>query len=259
MPEPLIILDQLSKSFGGLKAVDRCSFEVARGSITGLIGPNGAGKTTVFNMIAGFLKPTSGRILFEGEDVTGLRPEQLFHSGIVRTFQIPHEFKRMTVMENLMLVPPYQSGENLLKAWLRWGRVRLEERSVRRRAEEVLEILQITHIRNELAGNISGGQKKLLELGRTMMTEAQVVLLDEPGAGVNRTLMAELAKVIRRLNVEERYTFCIIEHNMDLIAQLCDPVIVMAEGRVIAEGHIDEHRRNPLVLDAYLGQPEAAE
>jgi branched-chain amino acid transport system ATP-binding protein len=259
MPEPFISLQRISKSFGGLRAVDNCSFDVNRGSITGLIGPNGAGKTTVFNMIAGFLKPTSGQILFDGQDVTGLSAEKLFHLGIVRTFQIPHEFKRMTVLENLMLVPPAQSGENLFNAWLRWPRVRQEEHQVRERANEVLEILKITHIRDELAGQISGGQKKLLELGRTMMTDAKVVLLDEPGAGVNRTLMGELAEMIRQLNVEQGYTFCIIEHDMDLIAELCDPVIVMAEGTVLAEGHMDEIRRNEAVLEAYLGTTGAAE
>lgn len=259
MSQPLIVLEHLSKSFGGLKAVWDCSFEVAAGSITGLIGPNGAGKTTVFNMIAGFLRPSLGRIRFEGEDITRLSPEQRFHRGIVRTFQIPHEFKRMTVLENLMLVPPDQPGENLLSAWLRWGSVRERERIVRQRADEVLELLQISHLRDHLAGSISGGQKKLLELGRTMMTPARLVLLDEPGAGVNRTLMAELAAMIRRLNVEEEYTFCIIEHDMDLIAELCDPVIVMAEGTVLAQGHMDDIRRNEAVLEAYLGTTGAAE
>ncbi len=259
MAENAIVLDKLTKSFGGLTAVDDCSFAVPRGTITGLIGPNGAGKTTVFNMIAGFLKPTSGRILYEGRDVTGATPEELFGLGIVRTFQIPHEFKRMTVLENLMLVPPGQSGENLFNAWLRWSRVRREEQAVRQRADEVLEKLRITNIRDELAGQISGGQKKLLELGRTMMTDAKVVLLDEPGAGVNRTLMAELADMIRQLNAEEGYTFCIIEHDMDLIAELCDPVIVMAEGTVLTQGRMEDIRRDERVLEAYLGTTGAAE
>lgn len=250
----MIRIEQLSKSFGGLQAVSDCSFTLEEGRITGLIGPNGAGKTTVFNMIAGFIKPTSGRILFHNQDVTGYSPERLFHLGIVRTFQIPHEFGRMTVLENLMLVPPGQRGENLLQSWLHWGAVQREEREVLEKAEEVLAFLEMTHVRDELAGNLSGGQKKLLELGRTMMTDAKLVLLDEPAAGVNRTLMSKLARMIQRLHQERGYTFCIIEHDMDLIAELCDPIIVMAEGRVLTEGPMEAIRRDERVLEAYLGR-----
>jgi len=255
----LLQVEHLSKSFGGLQAVRDCSFSLEQGAITGLIGPNGAGKTTVFNMIAGFLKPGGGHIRFLGEEVTGLSPDRLFHRGIVRTFQIPHEFKRMTALENLMLVPPAQAGERLLSSWLSWGAVRRQERSVRRKAEEVLEFLELTHIRDELAGNLSGGQKKLLELGRTMMTDAKLVLLDEPGAGVNRTLLAKLAGMIQQLNRERGYTFCIIEHDMDLIARLCHPVIVLAEGRVLTQGAMTEIRRDERVLEAYLGHSGAHE
>jgi branched-chain amino acid transport system ATP-binding protein len=249
----LIVIDRISKQFGGIVAVDECSFRIEKGTITGLIGPNGAGKTTLFNIIAGFMAPTGGRILLDGRDVTGLPPHRLFHQGLVRTFQIPHEFARMTTLENLMVVPPDQDGENVINAWFRPFRVATREREVRRRAEEVLAALKLDHVRDELAGNLSGGQKKLLELARTMMTDASVVLLDEPGAGVNRTLLAELAESIRRLNRERGYTFCIIEHDMDLIAELCDPVVVMAEGRVLAQGGFDEVRRNREVLEAYLG------
>ena len=199
------------------------------------------------------MTPTRGRVLLDGRDVTGLPPHRLFHLGLVRTFQIPHEFARMSTLENLMVVPPGQDGENLLNAWFRPLRVAARERAVRERAEAVLAALKLDHVRDELAGNLSGGQKKLLELGRTMMTEASVVLLDEPGAGVNRTLLAELANSIRRLNRERGYTFCIIEHDMDLIAELCDPVVVMAEGRVLTEGRFDEVRRNREVLEAYFG------
>lgn len=249
----MISVEDVVKRFGGLKAVDHCSLNVPPGSITALIGPNGAGKSTLFNIIAGFLKPDSGRILLEGEDITGLSPHRLFERGLVRTFQIPHELTRMTALENLMMVPTGQSGESLFSAWFQPGRVVRDEQRVRKRADEVLELLEITHVRDELAGNLSGGQKKLLEIGRTMMVEPRVVLLDEPGAGVNRTLLAKLADVIQRLNQEKGYTFCIIEHDMDLVAQLCDPVIVMAQGKVLTEGTMDDVRRNPEVLEAYLG------
>lgn len=249
----MIEIDDVSKAFAGLRAVNHCSFRIGRGTITGLIGPNGAGKTTLFNIVAGFLKPTSGRILLEGQDVTGLSPHRLFHRGLVRTFQVPHEFQRMTVRENLMVVPSAQAGENLLSAWLRPGLVHRQETRIRERVDEVLEFLQLARLGEELAGNLSGGQKKLLELGRTMMTDAKVVLLDEPGAGVNRTLLGELCDAIRRLNKERGYTFCIIEHDMDLIADLCNPVVVMAQGHVIAEGTLEEVRRNEEVLESYLG------
>ena len=249
----MIEIQEVSKRFGGIVAVDRCSFAIETGTITGLIGPNGAGKTTLFNIIAGFMTPTAGRILLDGRDITGLPPHRLFHQGLVRTFQIPHEFGRMTTLENLMVVPPGQDGENVLNAWFRPFRVAAGEREVQRRAEEVLAFLNLDHVGDELAGNLSGGQKKLLELGRTMMTEARMVLLDEPGAGVNRTLLAALADSIRRLNRERGYTFCIIEHDMDLIAELCDPVIVMAEGKVLTQGGFDQVRQNREVLEAYLG------
>ncbi|WP_142850476.1 ABC transporter ATP-binding protein [Telmatospirillum sp. J64-1] len=249
----MIRVEEVSKSFGGIQAVNRCSFSIGRGSITGLIGPNGAGKTTLFNIVAGVIAPDSGRILLDEEDVTGLPPNRLFHKGLVRTFQIPHELSRMTVRENLMVVPPGQSGEQLFSALFAWGRVRREEEEVRHRVEDVLDFLQLGHVADELAGNLSGGQKKLLELGRTMMTDARVVLLDEPGAGVNRTLLGKLAESIQRLNRERGYTFCVIEHDMDLIARLCDPIVVMAQGSVIAEGSMEDIRRNDYVREAYLG------
>jgi branched-chain amino acid transport system ATP-binding protein len=226
---------------------------VERGQILGLIGPNGAGKTTLFNMLAGFMAPDSGRIELDGEDVTGRRPHELFRRGLVRTFQIAHELARMTVLENLMVVPPGQSGEHLLTALFRPARVKAEERAFRERAEEVLGRLKLGALRFELAGNLSGGQKKLLELGRAMMTDAKLVLLDEIGAGVNRSLMAELAGYIESLNRDQGYSFCIIEHDMDLIARLCDPVVVMAEGRVLTRGSMAEIRANDAVIEAYLG------
>ncbi|MDZ7786803.1 MAG: ABC transporter ATP-binding protein [Halofilum sp. (in: g-proteobacteria)] len=255
----MIEVENIVKTFGGLRAVDGCSFSVPRGSITGLIGPNGAGKSTLFNIAAGSLAPDSGRVLLDGEDITSLPAHQRFHRGLVRTFQIPHEFGKMTVIENLMLVPAGQSGERVPNTLFRFARVRREEREVRERAQDVLEFLQLTHVANELAGSLSGGQKKLLELGRTMMTDARVVLLDEPGAGVNRTLLGHLAEDIRRLNRERGYTFCIIEHDMDLIAELCDPVVVMAQGSVLTQGTMDEIRHNEAVLEAYLGGGAAKE
>jgi branched-chain amino acid transport system ATP-binding protein len=249
----MIKVEEVSKAFGGLRAVNECSLDVPPGSITGLIGPNGAGKSTLFNIIAGFLTPDSGKIMLDGRDITGVPPHRLFHLGLVRTFQIPNEFSRMTVRENLMLVPPGQLGESVLANWFRWGAVQEEDSRIREKADEVLGFLRLTHVAQELAGNLSGGQKKLLELGRTMMTDAKVVLLDEPGAGVNRTLLAQIADDILRLNRERGYTFCIIEHDMDLIARLCDPVIVMAEGTVIARGRMEDIRRNEQVREAYLG------
>jgi branched-chain amino acid transport system ATP-binding protein len=249
----LIEIDDIHRSFGGVKAVDGCSFTIGQGSVTGLIGPNGAGKTTLFNMIAGFMPPSSGSIRFEGSEIAGMPAHKLFHLGIVRTFQIPHEFGRMTALENLMMVPSGQPGERLVSNWLQWGKVRNAEQDVRRKANEVLDFLELSHVRDTEAGNLSGGQKKLLELGRTMMTDARLVLLDEPAAGVNRTLLAKLVGFIRELNRERGYTFCVIEHDMDLIAELCDPVIVMAQGKVLTSGSFSEVRQDPRVLEAYLG------
>ncbi len=249
----MIRVENLHKHFGGFHAVDGASLEVTPGSITGLIGPNGAGKTTLFNVIAGVLPPTSGRVYMGDEDITGLPPHALFHKGLLRTFQIAHEFFSMSVRENLMMVPPRQAGEDLWNAWFHRGLIREEEAEIRRRADEVLEFLTINHIAEEKAGNISGGQKKLLELGRTMMTDAKIVFLDEVGAGVNRTLLNTIADAIVRLNQERGYTFVVIEHDMDFIGRICDPVICMAEGKVLAEGTLDEIKANEAVIEAYLG------
>ena len=249
----MIRVEGLHKHFGGFHAVDGASLEIATGSITGLIGPNGAGKTTLFNVIAGRLPPTSGRVLMDGEDITGLPPHVLFGKGLLRTFQIAHEFSSMTVRENLMMVPSQQSGERLWNALFSRGQIAAEEDRIRQKADEVLEFLTISHIADEKAGNISGGQKKLVELGRTMMVDAKIVFLDEVGAGVNRTLLNTIGDAIVRLNKERGYTFCVIEHDMDFIARLCDPVIVMAEGKVLAQGSADQIRANEAVIEAYLG------
>ena len=249
----LIVIEHLYKHFGGIRAVEDASLAIEQGSITGLIGPNGAGKTTLFNVIAGIYPPDEGKVLLNGEDITGHKPHELFAKGILRTFQIAHEFSSLSVRENLMMVPSGQSGESLMSTWLRPRQVTTEETAIRERADEVIDFLQLRSVANELAGNLSGGQKKLLELGRTMMAEPKIVFLDEVGAGVNRTLLRTIGDSILRLNREQGYTFCMIEHDMDFIARLCDPVIVMASGSVLAQGTAGNILNNELVIEAYLG------
>jgi branched-chain amino acid transport system ATP-binding protein len=242
----------LVRAFGRFKAVDGVDLEVAPGSITGLIGPNGAGKSTLFNLIAGALPPTSGAIRFEGRDITGLPPNRIFTLGLARTFQIPRPFPRMTVLENAMLVPLHQSGERFWSNWLTGRRVAREERAIRERAAEALGFCGLGQKRDELAGNLSGGQQKLLELARVMMIDPKLILLDEPAAGVNPALIETLVDKILALKARG-VTFLIIEHNMDLVMRICRPLIVMTQGRVIARGSPDEVRNDPRVLDAYLG------
>jgi branched-chain amino acid transport system ATP-binding protein len=220
----MIVVENLVKTFGGFRAVDGASLRIDEGTITGLIGPNGAGKTTLFNVIAGVLEPSAGRVTMMGKDITGLPPHELFHKGLLRTFQVAHEFSTMTVRENLMMVPGAQSGETLWNAWFGRKRIANEERALLAKADEVLEFLTIDHLKDEKAGNLSGGQKKLLELGRTMMVDT-----------------------------ERGYTFVVIEHDMDFIGRLCDPVICMAEGKVLAEGTLAEIKANEQVIEAYLG------
>ena len=249
----ILHIENLSKYFGGLAAVSKCSLKIKRGSITGIIGPNGSGKTTLFNLIAGNLKPSEGKVIFDNEDITEVPSYELFSKGILRTFQIAHEFTHLTVLENLMMVPGSQSGEKLMTVLLKPSLVKEEEEKIKQKALEVVEFLNLRQLSNELAGNLSGGQKKLLELGRTMMVEAKLVLLDEVGAGVNRTLLKDIGTAILRLNKEKGYTFCMIEHDMDFISRLCDPVIVMAEGSVLFEGKPDEVKKNEKVIESYLG------
>jgi len=250
----ILQIDNLSKYFGGLAAVSNCSLKIKKGSITGIIGPNGSGKTTLFNLIAGNLKTSKGSVIFNNENITDVPSYELFSKGLLRTFQIAHEFTNLTVLENLMMVPGSQSGEKLMTALLKPGLVNREEEIIRKKALNVIEFLNLKHLANELAGNLSGGQKKLLELGRTMMVDAKLVLLDEVGAGVNRTLLKEIGTAILRLNKEQGYTFCMIEHDMDFISRLCDPVIVMAEGSVLFEGTSDEVKKNEKVIESYLGR-----
>src|SRR6056300_472408 len=252
--DPTVIkVENLHKHFGGFHAVDGATLEIQQGSITGLIGPNGAGKTTLFNVIAGVHAPTSGKVMLQDQDITGLPPHELFHRGVLRTFQIAHEFGSMTCRENLMMVPAGQSGETLWNTWFGRKRIADEERALRAKADEVLEFLTISHLADHKAGQVSGGQKKLLELGRTMMVDAKIVFLDEVGAGVNRTLLNTIADAILRLNKERNYTFVVIEHDMNFIERLCDPVICMAEGRVLAKGTLAEIKANEQVIEAYLG------
>ena len=250
----MLKIKDLNKSFGGLKAVNNVNLEVDKGSITGLIGPNGAGKTTLFNTIAGLYAPDDGAVYLEEKNIAGLKPHELFGMGVLRTFQIAHEFASLTVLENLMMVPGNQRGEKLIYALFDDKAVKKEEEEIRAKAIEVIEFLNLKHLTQEIAGNLSGGQKKLLELGRTMMVEAKLVLLDEVGAGVNRTLLNEISDAILRLNKERNYTFFVIEHDMDLIEKICDPVIVMAEGSVLFEGKFAEVKSNEEVIEAYLGR-----
>jgi len=249
----MIVVENLHKHFGGVQAVNGATLSIQPGSITGLIGPNGAGKTTLFNVIAGLYQPTSGKVFLDGEDITGLKPHELFHKGVLRTFQLAHEFSTLTVRDNLMMVPPNQAGESLMNTWFKPGLVKAHEEEVRAKADEVIRFLEIEHVAEEFAGNLSGGQKKLLELGRTMMVDAKIVFLDEVGAGLNRTLLHKIGDAIIKLNEERNYTFCLIEHDMEFVARLCDPVICMAEGTVLAEGTIDEVKNNEQVIEAYLG------
>jgi branched-chain amino acid transport system ATP-binding protein len=249
----ILEVHDLVKAFGGLVVLNHCSFQVRRGSITGLIGPNGAGKTTLFNVLTGFHRPDSGRVLFNGEDITGLAPHQIFQHRICRTFQIPREFRDMTVLENLMLIPPGQLGERLWFPWFRPALVRQQEAKIRDRALEVLATVRLLGLRDEYARNLSGGQKKLLELARTMMADPTLLLLDEPGAGVNPTLMDELAAYILHLCRDRGVTILLIEHDMDLVMRLCDPVIVLTEGRPLTEGTFEAVAHDPRVLEAYLG------
>jgi branched-chain amino acid transport system ATP-binding protein len=249
----MLEIKDVHKSFGGLKAVDGCSLSIKKGSITGLIGPNGAGKTTLFNVITGHYKPDEGSILFKDQEIGGLAPHQIFAKKIYRTFQITREFAQMTVLENLMIMPEHQIGEKIWNTWFRSSPVKNQERDIRDKALEVLEFVELIDLKNEYAGSLSGGQKKLLEIARSMMADPQIVLLDEPGAGVNPTLMKKLIANIETLCEDKGITFFLIEHDMNLVMNLCNPVIVMSEGKKLAEGTADEIKSNEEVMEAYLG------
>ncbi len=249
----ILSIRDVRKYFGGIKAVDGVSFDIAANRITGLIGPNGAGKTTLFNLITAIYKPDHGEIVFQGERIEGLQPDKIFHKKIFRTFQITREFAQMTVLENLMIIPPYQVGEKVWNTWIRPGVIRKQEKEIQEKALEILTFTDLIHLKDEYAGTLSGGQKKLLELAKSMMADPELVLLDEPGSGVNPTLMKKLVQNIRSLQETKKMTFLLIEHDMDLIMNLCDPVIVMSEGKKLAEGRPEEIKRDKRVLEAYLG------
>jgi branched-chain amino acid transport system ATP-binding protein len=255
-PSDKIILDarNIAKSFGGLRAVDNCSFTVARGSVTGLIGPNGAGKSTAANLITGFIRADSGSILFDGKDIVRLPVHSIARRGLTRTFQITRELERMTVTENMMAAPHDQLGESFWLGLLGLPAVRRQEDENLQRALKLLQDFDLYHLRDEYAGNLSGGQRRLLELARVVMTQPRLLLLDEPFAGINPVLASRLSYYIEALCKEKGITFLIIEHNLAMVERLCNTVIVMALGRTIAEGSMAELRQNPAVVEAYLGE-----
>ncbi len=249
----MIRLEGICVDFGGLRAIDHASFEVEAGRITGLIGPNGAGKTTAFNVIAGAIRPSAGRVLFDGEDITDLKPYQRAERGMARTFQIPHEFSRLTVLENMMAAASAPEGDSVFNVVFRRSRFSAEERAIYDRARETIRFLELEHVLDEKAGNLSGGQKKLVELGRALMRNPKIVLLDEIGAGINRTLLSKLADKIKALNEEQGLTFCLIEHDLDYVSRLCHHVLVMAQGTLLTEGSVEEVRNDERVIEAYFG------
>lgn len=252
VPEALLETREVSVSFGAFKAVDAVSLTIRKGTITGLIGPNGAGKSTLFNAIAGESIRASGSIRFEGREINRLAPDAIYHHGLARTFQIPRPFSEMTVFENLMLAAPDQVGERIWAPLFARASIRDREKEIAERARDVLDFTTLDAVADEAAGRLSGGQQKLLELARVLMSAPRLILLDEPAAGVNPTLTRLLVDKIEDLNARGT-TFLIIEHDMDLVMRHCDPIIGMANGRVIYEGDADGARTDTTLLDAYLG------
>ena len=254
---PILSLRDVRKYFGGIKAVDDVTIDVAPRRITGLIGPNGAGKTTLFNVISGRYKPDLGEVFFKGERINGLSLHQTFHKGLCRTFQISRELKLMTVLENLMLVPPDQEGERLWRTWFFPKLVKEQQSEIREKALDNLRLIGLIHLKDEYAGNLSGGQKRLLELARTIMAGPELILFDEPGAGVNPSERRTLADRIRELVSEQGITVFLIGHEMELVMDVCDPIIVMDRGKKLAEGSPAEVGSDPRVLEVYLGGSRA--
>ena len=250
--DPLLSIRAVTKRFEGFTAVDNISFDLQAGVIAGLIGPNGAGKTTLFNTIAGLMAPESGEILLEGKTIQGKLPHKIFSAGLARTFQIPRPFPEMSVLENVMLVPLKQSGETFWKNWLSPSKVAQEELEARSRAEEIIDFCNLSKVKSDQASTLSGGQLKLLELARVLMVKPKIILLDEPTAGVNPSLMITLIDKIKALNSDGQ-SFLIIEHNMDVVMSICDPITVMSQGKLLYQGDATGVSRNPAVLEAYLG------
>lgn len=248
----LLQVRALSKSFGGHRAVHDLSFDLHRGSIGGLIGPNGAGKTTLFNCLAGFMKPDAGSIALGGQSLAGASADVVFGAGLARTFQIPRPFPEMTVLENVMVAPTGQLGERFWANWLRPRQVALQERRTREAARHWLDFVGLIELEQRAARVLSGGQRKLLELARVMVAQPSLVLLDEPGAGVNPALLDQIVDKVAALN-RQGTTFLIIEHNMDLVAALCEPVMVMAQGELLVSGDAETVLNDPRVIEAYLG------
>ncbi len=249
----MLRIEDLTKDFGGLRAVNHCSFEMPEGTIFGLIGPNGSGKTTVFNLITGFLSPTAGRVFFQDQEITGLPPYVIAQRGIARTFQLVRVFKRMTVMENLLMAPKHQAGENLLLGMLRVPRVRRQEWESIERAMELLAVMGMEDLADEYCGNLSFAEQKMVEITRALMTDPDLILLDEPTSGINPSLVNQILDYIRKLRDEQGKTFLVVEHDMRVIMNLCDRIAVLNYGEKIAEGTPDEVSNAPQVIDAYLG------
>lgn len=251
---PLLAATGLYKSFGGIQAVKNAEIEVKKGSITGLIGPNGAGKTTLFNLLSNFIRPDKGRVIFDGEPITHLQPHQIAQQGLIRTFQVPKTLSRLSVLENMLLAAQKQTGENFWQVQLQPHVVAKEEKEQKERAMGLLASVGLEKKAFDYAGGLSGGQRKLLEMGRALMANPKLILLDEPAAGVNPRLIDDISDRILTWNRQDGLTFLIIEHNMDVIMSLCDRVWVLAEGQNLAVGTPEEIQRNTQVLEAYLGQ-----
>jgi len=253
MAEAILRVEDIAKRFGGVTAVHDCTLEVRHGSITGLIGPTGAGETTLFNVITGFHPPDAGRVLFKGEDITGLRPHQIFRKNLFRSFQIARDYREMSVLENLLLIPEHQLGENLINAWFRCRQVMQQQQVFVQKALETLRFIELDDKKDMPARYLSGGEKKLLEIGRMMMVDLDMVLLDEPGAGVPPMLQSKIMDYIRGLSRERGLTLFIVEHDMDIIMNICDTIIVMVDGTTLTRGTPGQVRSDPAVIEAYLG------
>lgn len=252
MTAPILAAKNVVKAFGGIRAVDDCSLEVQPQTVTALIGPNGAGKSTLFNVVAGVYAPDSGEVWFDGARIDGLPAHEVVQGGLIKTFQIPRELRNLTVLENLMVASPSGVGDHFLDLLLHPFEIARAQADVIERAEEILSMVGLRHLRDEYAKNLSGGQKKLLELGRALMARPKMMLLDEPVAGVNLTLQKEILAIIEGLR-QEGVTFFLVEHDMDVVMKRSDWIIVMHQGRTLAAGKADEVRANPAVIDSYLG------